>query len=187
VLCALTPILYVVVVNGKFCIFHHNKSGDNSVAKFPYKLDQRFELRGMAEAPRDFTKTLYDVQSISLGPDIGDACLLFLSLPSGVVTIDIGQLEAATNTVENEDMVNSLTRGEIAAGAGSGEDSENSSLTSAKVGGSVLGSSMGNVSLGAMNHLAAAANDDPAGMPAPTVYMCKHVSHRHNGPINSVR
>ncbi len=81
---------------GLFCIFHHNAEGDNSISKTPYRISQRYQLISPISGPPN--NNFMDVSSLSLGPDIGDACLMFCSTPSGVIAIDVGQLEAETDT-----------------------------------------------------------------------------------------
>jgi WD40 repeat protein len=82
---------------GLFCLFHYCAHGDNSYHKTPYTLSSRFRLESSMPGPPVDSSNFMDVMSLSLGPDIGDACLLFCSTPSGVITIDIGQLEAETD------------------------------------------------------------------------------------------
>ena len=84
-------------MNGLFCLFNYCKNGDNSIHKTPYTLSSRFRLHSSMPGPPPDSSNFMDVISLSLGPDIGDACLLFCSTPSGVITIDIGQLEAETD------------------------------------------------------------------------------------------
>ncbi|GMH89749.1 hypothetical protein TrST_g13747 [Triparma strigata] len=86
-------------VGGLFCLYHHCKEGDNTIYRTPYTLSQRFRLESSVPGPpiKSGNNHFMDVQSLSLGPDIGDACLLFISTPSGIITIDVGQLEAETD------------------------------------------------------------------------------------------
>ena len=87
-----------VGAGGLLCIFHYDKDKDNNIAKCPYFISQRMCLLSGLPGPAPWSvegqSNFLDVLSLSLGPDIGDACLLFFSTPSGVLSVDIGQLDA---------------------------------------------------------------------------------------------
>ena len=169
-------------VGGLFCLFHYCKNGDNGIYHSPYMLSQRFMLHSGLRGPpiKDGLNKFMDVKSLSLGPDIGDACLLFCSTPSGIVTIDIGQLEAETDQgsfvvdkaghVDQQDSV-SLTEEESQAGQ------TNASAASAR--------------LPSINTHSTVKlpppQDDPETMPDIVPYSnFNYVSTRHAGKISSI-
>ena len=166
--------------NGLFCLFHYNKEGDNHVHKQPYRLSQRFKL--LSNIPGPVENHGLDLLSLSLGPDIGDACLLFISTPSGVITIDIGQLEAETDKDSfHKDVASNahLLDGDGESIEGSITTKNSQSQGSKKIPDSHTSQASSKRQL--------ASHDDPAMLPAIIPYkQYNYVSQRHTGPISSI-
>ncbi|GMH54463.1 hypothetical protein TL16_g01678 [Triparma laevis f. inornata] len=167
-------------VGGLFCLYHHCKDGDNTIHRIPYTLSQRFRLHSSVPGPplKSGNNHFMDVQSLSLGPDIGDACLLFVSTPSGIITIDVGQLEAETD------------QGSFVVGKAGKVEKDESSLE----GGSLTGSQTTATSTKTRATIFTGSSNKPPPKQDDVETMCditpyqnyNMVSTRHAGSISSV-
>ena len=190
-------------IGGHFCVYHYCKNGDNSLHKTPYVLSQRFTLISsmpgppLCEDPNEDTNKFMDVQSLSLGPDIGDACLLFCSTPSGVVTIDIGQLEAEVDKdsfdVARSSQINVAAAYEAESISSSGDAvpapvaSSASVSTSASEAGSSRKPGSKPISVGGDDAVPPPPQDDVETMPPLKHYInFNYVSRRHAGIISCI-